>query len=334
MIPEIRSVWDFLKIDAIRRPASAERLYRAIGESSIGIRAGYIPVDDALELLIEVPPDWSNPSTIPEWRGMGHEIINLRLPPRLEANHLRLFLLSPEHREIFKTVCEDLVNTLEGINEQTERVKQIEVCLLRWKLFFEKAGSDGLSKGMQQGLFAELVWMQHLLEFGIDIVHSVLAWKGCERGYHDFDLNGQIVEVKSTRTKEPRSVVISNERQLDDNNMKSLHLYVLTILDTDGGGITLPEQVKLIRDMIKDKPEASALFKNGLVSAGYLDCDTKWYMRHYIIKSEDLYRVNNKFPRIITLPSGVGDLKYRIFLAACEPFRINLNQYFEKLKGV
>jgi len=331
MASEITSVWQELERKAANESAAVERLYRALGDSAIGVRAAYLPHQGILELLIEVPDGWSG-EPIPDWRGMGHEIIPLRLPPRPEAKHLRLYLLSPDNRDVFLTVCDDLVVAIEGITNPEVRVREIEAWLDRWKRFFERSGAEGLSREAQQGLFAELIWLKCLLDHCIDKLQAITAWRGCERDYYDFDIGGHIIEVKSTRTKEPRSVAISNERQLNDNGLQSLHLFALCLHEAAGGGSTLPEKVESIRDVVDDRPAARALLRKKLVSAGYLDHQATRYARHWVIEAEYLYRVIEGFPRIISVPAGVGDLRYRILLAACEPFRENVNNYLDSLR--
>ena len=326
------SIWEELEREGRGQEQPAGRLFRALGASAIGIRAGYLPGKNVLELLIEVPPSWSGDSVIPNWRGMGHEIIDLSLPPRQGAMHLRLFLANQEYREIFLMVCEDLVLALEGITQDSLRVKEIEACLLRWRRFFERSGTDGLSIEMQQGLFAELTWLSNSLEAGIDPEKTISSWKGCERGYHDFDFDGYVVEVKSTKTKEPLSVLISNERQLDDNGLLSLHLYVLSVHFADGGGMTLPSRVEGLRSALDVAPAASDLFRKKLLSAGYLDRHADLYTQHMVIKSETLYQVIQGFPRITATPPGIGDLRYRVFLVACKEFRTKISNYLTELK--
>lgn len=228
-------------------------------------------------------------------------------------------------------VCEDLVSTLEGVTEATQRVWNLEVGLLRWRRFFERTGPDGLSAEMQQGLFAELVCLQRLLKAGVDPLKVVTAWKGCERRDYDFDLGGHVIEVKSTRGKEPKSVAISSERQLDDRDLQSLHLYVLTVHEVENGGLTLPEQVESVRQSLINEPVVLADFQDRLVSTGYLDRDAGNYTRHLIVKAEDLYRVGEGFPRITSVPSGVGDMHYCVILAVCEPYRANLDNHLMRL---
>ena len=212
------------------------------------------------------------------------------------------------------------------------RVREIEEALLRWGRFFEKCGPDGLSASEQRGLFAELLWIERLLEHDLDPGSAVASWKGCDRGYHDFDLDGRVVEVKSTMTKEPRHVRISNERQLDDRGLVSLHLYVATLHSSEGGGTTLPELVERLRLRLAS---ASALprLERSLVTAGYLDGHAARYDAHYVVKAEELFEVTPGFPRIVELPQGTGRLRYTVEISACSQFEIQAPEYLDSLNS-
>jgi hypothetical protein len=207
----------------------------------------------------------------------------------------------------------------------------LEKCLLRWKRFFEKIGPDGLTEGMQRGLFAELNWLNRLMAYGIKASDAIGAWKGCERSFHDFDLKSHVVEVKSTRTKEPKNVTISSEKQLDDRGLKSLSLYVLSVNEVEAGGLSLPGLVKTLQMVISDSPSAQVAFRDKLLSAGYMPQDEHRYLTQYSIISEDFYKVVDGFPRIISTPSGIGDLRYRLFLSACTQFQFDILGYLNSL---
>lgn len=332
MKKNLASILEDLKRDGRRKAPQVERLYRALGDTAIGIRAGYLPHQDILELLIEVPLGWSGETVMPEWRGMRNEVVPLRIPPREDAFHLRLYLISPEHLDVFLAVCEDLVAAIENIPEAVPRVGEIEACLLRWRRFFEHYGPGGLSIDMQQGLFAELTFLNRVLMAGIVSSTAISAWKGCEGGYYDFDFEGHVLEVKSTRTKEPRNVTISNEKQLDDQGVKSLHLYVLGIQILEGGGVTLPEHVDSLRSSLANTPAALEAFERKLSRAGYFDRDAKNYKKCFVVKAEDFYRVFDGFPRLTMLPTGIGNLRYSLFLSACESFREDIERYILALK--
>ncbi|MHA1735940.1 MAG: PD-(D/E)XK motif protein [Candidatus Thorarchaeota archaeon] len=330
----ISSIWDDLEAQASVAQQPVSRVYRALGETAVGIRAGFIPHDRVLELLIEIPSGWSSAAVLPQWRGMRFEILSFPLPPRQDAPHLRLCLDGHEHKQVFLAFCEDLVSALEGISDVERRVREIEGSIARWGRFFEKCGHRGLARAAQRGLFAELTWMRGMLDANIGPVDVVLSWKGCQRGYHDFDLHGDIVEVKSTMTKEPRSVQISNERQLDDRGLNSLHLLVVTLHGMEGGGDTLPETVWALRDSLAASPAALSRFERCLIGAGYLDGHAGFYSTHYMVRKRELFRVTEGFPRIIDVPQGVGHLRYSLTVSACQPHEVDLSAYLTKVKDL
>ena len=329
----ISAIWEELEGKASDGQDAASRVYRALGQTAVGIRAGFLPRERILELLIEVPPTWENAKSLPEWRGMRFEMLPLPLPPREEAHQLQLYLVDHEHKAVFLTFCEDLVTALEKISDAEIRVREIEECIARWSRFFEKSGPSGLTFAAQRGLFAELKWIQNMISTGIDIVETVSSWKGCERAYHDFDLNGDIVEVKSTMSKEPRSVRISNERQLDGRGLRSLHLFVLTLHSMEGGGVTLPNQVQMLRDALSPSATVLSKFERCLVSMGYLEKHAIQYDSHYTVKKQELFEVTESFPRIIDVPSGVGHLRYSVTVSACQQHEVQLPAYLAGLRA-
>lgn len=331
-MPNFSEIWSELEEEAAAdRSAPLARVYRALGDTAIGVRAAYALESGSRELLIEVPLDWSGMQQLPSWRGMQFEALSLSLSPRPDATQLRLCLLADEDEHIFLKFCADLVAALEGIENARERVVELEECIACWDSFFKGASPDGLSPIAQRGLYAELKWLERLLDGGLDPVRSVESWKGWSRNYHDFDLSGAVVEVKSTLSKEPRKVHISNERQLDDRGLVSLHLYVMTLHQTEGGGETLPDLVASLRERLHGA--AAARFSRQLTGAGYLDEHVDQYGAHYLVREQELFAVEDGLPRIIDVPDGVGDLKYSVTPAACHSWQVDIDSYLEGLEG-
>jgi len=74
---------------------------------------------------------------------------------------------------------------------------------------------------------------------------------------------------------------------------------------------------------------SSKKFEDDLREAGYLDNHAHLYMNTYTVRNEELFEVREGFPRIIELPSGLGDLKYSLLLAACQSYLTNIDNYTE-----
>lgn len=330
---ELQQIWEDLEKNLSDNSSSHQRTYRRLDlEKETGVRLGCTSPGSVWELLIEAGSYGENYSLeFPKWKGMDFEVLTLDVPKR-DTTHIRLFLEQRENRDIFVTVCADLVQTLDGCLTNESRRSEITDFLTRWSRFFERHGQEGLSSEEQRGLYGELQWLQHMARAGIEPLAAVNSWKGCTRNYHDFEANGHVVEVKTTMTKEPRKVQINNERQLDDRGLNSLHLFVLTLAKSSGGGETLPNLVQSLRGIFSGKPVAYT-FEHSLREAGYLDIHVHIYNNSYSAIKKELFRVREGFPRITDVPQGLGDLHYTVVLSACGHFKYELSEYFQLIKG-
>ena len=135
-----------------------------------------------------------------------------------------------------------------------------------------------------------------------------------------------MVEVKTTMTKEPRSVRISNERQVDDRGLDSLHLCVLTLHRVNSGGTSLPGLIGSIRDSLSGHVSALSSLEKGLKEAGYLDAQGHIYTSGYIRRKQEAFRIEEGFPRIVDVPGGVGGLSYTLTISACSAYEVAVTE--------
>ena len=304
---------------------SGGRVLRGISDS--GIYAAWNIRNQSKEILIGL--DDSLPkSIIPNWNGME---ITVRDDIRTANSnlHLVLELLDDELQEVFVVFCLDALHSIKKCSEK-ERKEKLMNFIERWDRFFQRSGNKPLSPERQRGLFAELWWLRKLLKNKMDAVKALTSWKGSERAFHDFEHEGIVVEIKSTIRKEPRKVMISNERQLDNHGISSLHLFVLT-LNIQEKGESLPDIISDIRKIINKSSTSLHLLLRKLTLARYLDCDAEKYDSKYQPRLEELFEVRDGFPRIITLPNGTGDLKYSIQISSCEDYKCEIKDYLEGL---
>jgi hypothetical protein len=330
----IISVWEELERTLTSEPVYQQRIYRRLNlEKETGIRLSCVSPGSALEMLIEAgEADETVNILFPRWKGMRFEILNLDVPAE-GTRHIGFLLEKPENRDIFVTVCADLVRGLDGCQTNESRRKEIADFLARWSRFFEQYGEGGLPSERQRGLYGELWWLRRMIQAGIDPAISITSWKGCERAYYDFEIGGDVVEVKTTMTKEPRTVEINNERQLDDRGLNSLHLLVITLLKVEGRGESLPGIVKSLREIFASRPALAHSFEHALRESGYLEIHSHLYISNYHVNKEELFRICEGFPRIIEVPQGLGDIRYSLVIAACSPFLCQTTDYLNKIKG-
>lgn len=329
----LRQAWEELEKAPLTGKRSHQRTYRRLDlEKEAGIRLGCASPGSVWELLVQAGDSKETVlMDFPKWKGMEFEVLTLDVPKK-GTRHIRFFVEKRENRDIFVTVCADLVRGLDGCLTDETRRNEIADFLVRWSRFFERHGQEGLSAERQRGLYGELWWLRRLIRAEVSLSSAVSSWKGCEFGYYDFEINGHAVEVKTTMTKEPRKVRVSNERQLDDRGLNSLHLLVLTLIEAAGGGETLPEMIQSLRNSFSGK-SSQHVFEHSLREAGYLDVHAHFYGSSYSIIKEELFHVREGFPRIINIPQGLGDLQYSVVIAACEAFSCDITEYFHGIRG-
>lgn len=330
----ITDLWNHLTISVTSASRVGSRKYRRLDlENEAGIRISCTPTDHMWELLVEVGDDNSDFSEMifPNWKGMQFKFLTLPVP-RTQTMHISLSVENGANTGVFATVCADMITMLEGCNSNEERRHVVNAFLFKWSRFFEKHKTDGLSPESQQGLYGELWWLCRQIKVCGNKNKVVASWKGSEGSSLDFETGGHAVEVKTTMTKEPRRVFINSEKQLDDKGFASLHLLVLTLVQKDGEE-TLPALVNSIRIILADTP-AGYVFENLLTQSGYLDVHAELYDKAYSVVKKELFHVKEGFPRIISMPEGLGDLRYSFLLSAGKKYLVDMSEYLNFIGGM
>jgi len=328
MMHNLETYWHELE----ERYAEDEGVYKRLDlEHETGIRMAVLNPGRIWAILIEVLPEDADALMPPRWRGMGFRIIPL-LGPEPGAKHVCLYVENPEHRSVFTTLSSDIIRTLES-SDLTARVRNLQKCFNRWSRFFESWSQEGMSAERQRGLFGELMVLEILLRGGLSPLDGVSSWKGSSGAYQDFVHLGAAIEVKTTTLKEPRKVSVSSEKQLDDTDLESLALVVFTLNEVELGGISLPNAVATVRQLLENDGKAGSIFESSLIEAGYLDSDADKYMKHYTIRSREIFDIRSGFPCIVSVPPGVGDLRYTVTISACKPFEKTLGEMIREFTG-
>ena len=152
----------------------------------------------------------------------------------------------------------------------------------------------GLGDERELGLYGELLLLEHLmLRFGP--LQSVTAWRGPYGEEHDFSLEEQDVEVKTTST-DRRVHWIGALEQLTPSPMRALWLISIQLTTAgDGPGRSLSDLVEAVRTDLTE--EASHLFENALISFGWRSHEIALYQRRFRLRSQPLVlRVDSDFP--------------------------------------
>lgn len=247
-------------------------------------------------------------------------------------------LLHANNRDIFAILCENLVSTIIQLNNEQIIISTVINQLNKWKTLFDKRISDGLSVEQQQGLFGELVFLHKcLLQQDMNPLNVLKSWVGVDAALRDFQYSTWAIEVKTTATNNPQRVIINGERQLDETLLENLFLFHCSVEVSNSNGETLNQKIANIRYLLKSNVLALNIFNSKLLEVGYFDTHSnKYENKSYKIRSENFYRIADKFPRIKEneLRSGVSNVKYNIILSMCDEYLISESELLNIIRNL
>lgn len=299
----------------------------------------FLVCDEAqnLKFIIEISLEDFNMNDLPKWNGVKFR----QLQMKVSENKVECLEVSLDNNndndDIFETLIWEICDSQKEIDNVYDSFDQFLNTLDSWDSFFRNK-REGLSEGAQRGLYGELYFLLHNIFPNIDTTsYGLNSWRGHDRKHQDFEFNNGNIEVKTTIQKEHRKISINSERQLDPRGLKNLYLYVLTMKAIKGDEKTLPQIVQDIENYLDIHNSADKMkFKLFLFKAGYLEKDIPRYLNvGYFIDKEELFHIlddkKNKFPSIIDLPTGVGNIKYSIVLAGCQQFLVNMEESIKEV---
>ena len=237
-----------------------------------------------------------------------------------EGQRLVLTLEKEVDRDLFESLCRTLFAALGYATDDPSALAVALAHLRRWKTFLSGRPGQLLSPEEVRGLFAELVFLEELLDSGFEGSAAVDAWLGPERSHQDFIFGNTAVEVKSLAGTERSTVRISSEDQLESlNDALFLRIHRLSALPEVPGARSLNALVSLLQGRLA----AGGLkaFERQLVSHGFAPLPD-YDLPEFVVTEVRTYSVGSGFPRLARseLPTGVGKVSYEIRLEAIAPW--------------
>ena len=300
---------------------------RIYPESSCDLRAGIHMPDRTPGLILELPGSFvSTRIQLPQSKGVQHRIESLEPGPAGKKQ----IILQPRtsaYQGVFQVLAEDISQKIAACTELRMVYRTIAARLRVWQQFFKNA-DGGLSDAEIQGLFGELTVLQDLLLPAAHPADVLDAWKGPDGGVHDFRFPRLALEVKSTVRHPPDSFTVSNLAQLHQEAVGTLFLCHVALVRDHPEGISLNRLVERVTEALATDQEASALFHDQLLKAGYLAEDNSRFDAYVFHKLHLIaFEVAETFPRLTPadVPQGILDASYQISYAALSPFKVALS---------
>jgi hypothetical protein len=296
------------------------------------------PANHSRVLLVPVPGitlparrEW------PECRGLEWLTISLEDVP-----YWGVRLRDSTCTDVFTALAQDLDDRLALAHGTEQAAAELFGRLRLWQQFL-KAWQEGMGLEVRRGLWGELHFLHsHLLPvFGASA--AIKGWKAGTAAHQDFQFPHAAVEIKTTAAKQPQSIRITSERQLDETGVGALFLHVVIVDEREvlaaagAPGQSLPALVATLRTSLADDAATLALFNDLLFQRGWLNEHAPRYESHRLtVRNELSHQVQSGFPRLIesNLPVGVGDVNYALALSACVSFAMPLSEMLEKLATI
>lgn len=269
-------------------------------------------------LLLRIPPGAAEPRPLPKMRNL-----ELSFRDAGGGRALVLFLKDPDQRDLFVSLCHDIVRAAEAASDDVDALQRAIRRTMRWHHLLRGGRNDLLSIEEQRGLVGELQFLRRLAEL-IGPYAAIDAWKGPSGSSKDFELDGCLVEVKARRGAAKPFVQISSEDQLADVDGSRLYLVVSAVdAAIKPNGMTLTDNVlELEKLYAAAEPDAYRLWELAIADSGF-DFDDDYSDRRWTVGKTHEFEVAGEFPRLsLPLKPGVSGVRYSIAIDACASFAV------------
>lgn len=237
-----------------------------------------------------------------------------------EKDVIELSVKDPALYSTFYHFCIEILQLI--LNEKVHTAQAIERCVGNWsKLLLQR---KLLEETEQVGLAGELCLLRALI-VGKG-VESFSTWLGPIKGRHDFRLENNEIEVKST-LQSRRVHRIHGLGQLEPS--RGMKLYMLSLQFEPAGkakaGKTLVERITEVRNLLSAENSTLTAFNTYIEKLGYKDSDSSLYTQKLKFRAPPvIIPIDSEFPSLTrsvinrVMPEGassrVKDVEYEVLV--------------------
>ena len=319
--------WDLLDLT----PVAEEKLSVRLANPDVR-KDVFIAIDSSRKRYVLVAIPHGEPCELSERISVGIavRVVDMKVDDGEIRNFVEVICLDPQGHAALDVAVTEISEALNS-GASIGCVRIVQNVLEKWRRFWAGAKQDLLSREQQIGLFGELWFLLNWLIPSIGFSKSIDMWRGPLGARNDFEILGVGIEVK-TSSKESASHVINGVDQLLEPAGGSLFLFSLVVREEGSGKESLPDLVNKVRSFLNDDLLMLSRFESLLYGAGYDSvCEFEYRKLSLRIRSEELFRVAEGFPRITAtsfiggVPAGVGSVKYDLNLAGAAKWRVANN---------
>lgn len=231
-------------------------------------------------------------------------------------------LLNADFKEAYFSFCENLIESVIGIRDESEGLNILKKRFITWKKLFQKTSGNDFSKEKLMGIFGELKVLKEIVAPRFGVNTAIQAWGGPDKQSKDFTLENTWYEVKTIGANSD-SIHISSLTQLSSDNIGHLIVLRTEAVSPEFGGKS-SALIDIINDillMVSDD-NIENLFVGKVQGLG-IDFLGGEIANRFDVKSINNYKVDDAFPRIteknVPYPE-ITDVNYVISLASISSF--------------
>ena len=278
---------------------------------------------------VGIPPS----DHLPQGKGFSVKKVESRLVDE-EHDWISLSRQASGSQEIFLMMADDVISTLSMRSQACEQ-ELLNVFLSRiraWQSFMQRDTDAVLGPAAEIGLIGELEVVRALLEGPMAASVVLDSWRGPDDGLQDFVFGTGAIEVKSTVTVGGFPAIIGCLDQLDETLIGPLFLAGVRLRLSDAG-VTLPDEVSTIRQLLRSDGALLGMFNNLLIRAGYLDSISTRYARRFQYVSTRILAIDETFPKLTRskVSSEIRDSRYTLDLDMIDRAGVSLNVALKQL---
>jgi hypothetical protein len=231
-------------------------------------------------------------------------------------------LLSAELKDAYFSFCENLIESIAGIDDEDEGLNLLRRRFITWKKLFQKASGSDVPKEKLMSVFGELTVLKEIIAPKYGVNTAIQAWGGPDMQSKDFTLNDTWFEVKTIGANAD-SINISSLTQLSSDNTGHLIVVRTEAVSPEFGGdcSAVIDIINEILLLVADEAVEN-LFVRKIQGLG-IDVFGNEIADRFDIKTIKSYKVDDSFPRITVknVPhSEITDVNYVISAAAIDRF--------------
>lgn len=258
------------------------------------------------------------PGQLPKPRGLA-----LKISAGTPHDEACIFLREHEDREVFLTLCKDVISYSGGSVNPSDATSSVFRRLAHWHSLMTRGRTSAMSAHEARGLVGELLVLERLC-FSRGLAPALNAWVAPDDHPQDFACGNTLLEVKTRLSGSRQVVSISSLAQLEPAQLPLILVVVELAASDEADAVTLNQICARLVDgarsislQMLDQME-TALFKRGYVHLEAYDTEA------YRVAGMTALECRDSFPRLVRseVDARIPEAKYMIDLALVGEFAV------------